>query len=158
MAPFTTDDGYDGGYQNCVTISGDMKFDDFSGYCSRYRFLCQVEKKIIDPCWDQDLTAKEINPRDLCKCEAEYKPPECPSCEYKNCECVREREEKPVATYDRKKIIFVPQCLNWIEAQRYCCDKYHGILWEPTSAEEVDTVYKTEWFKVSDKKVLALNS
>ena len=140
IAPFSTYDEVDYMTENCVTINGIPEYDDYNCECSKFRFLCEYE---VEPPCEEDLTADETHPDDWCK--AEYEPPECPEdCIYGNCQCLEPRKDSIVATWnttDPKNVIFVTECLNWIEAQKYCCDNHNGILWEPTSTAEIFSVF-----------------
>ena len=140
-APFLTTDENDYRTENCVTVNGAQQWDDYNCQCSKFRFLCEYEETSDK---GEDLPPDEVNPADWCK--AEYEPPECPEeCIYGNCQCLEPRKDFIVATYNGttpKNVIFVSECMNWIEAQKYCCDVHDGILWEPTETQEVMYVYQ----------------
>ena len=144
LAPFLVTDDADGNTENCVTLFGSV---DYNCKCSTFRFLCEVRSDPPElPC-RPDLSRKWVGVTDVCT--VEYEAPQCPDeCREERCECQTDSEIGNKAMQINGKVIDLirSECLNWVEAQQYCCDlnlKANSRLYEPASVAEWNAVKST---------------
>ena len=154
--PFYVSDESDSLTENCVTLEGSTTtFTDHNCECSYFNFVCQ---QIIEDngggsggggCDQPDLMPDDIQVADG-KCDVEYEPVNCTDeCSGDRCECLGDQHNNIVYEWEFndgtgkfKEIRTVTtECLNWVEAQKFCCEVYGGKLWEPRDVMEFTTAW-----------------
>ena len=139
LAPFLVTDEADANTQNCVTLLGSV---DYNCHCSQFKFMCEVraEDPPEPPC-RPDLSRKWVGVTDICALD--YEPPQCPAeCIEEECQCQTDSVVGNTAIKVNGKVIDIirSECLNWVEAQQYCCslDQFFdsGRLFEPANSAE----------------------
>ena len=128
--PISITDEDDSLRENCVSINGGNGYVDYNCECARLPFLCQGSLK--PPC-DQDLMKDEIK---QLMCDPTYEAPQCPDdCYTENCKCGDPTtDENPTIdlpstlqpAMTKTLTLISNECMNWVEAQRYCCENHNG--------------------------------
>ena len=142
LSPFFVSDEPDSHTQNCVTVDGlTPALTDHNCECSKFNFVCEeLVEDNMQNC-DQDLMPDDINLEEFC--DGVYDEPQCTEeCQGDGCKCLGDQHNNIVYEWvysdgSYKEIRTVTnECLNWVEAQEYCCQRFGGRLWEPRSEPE----------------------
>ena len=106
--------------------------------------MCE-RREVIEPEPCLDLTQEEVDLEGWCK--TGYEQESCAKeCFTEDCQCLDTTQDVVLYANDNKLKLIMPmeECMNWPEAQIYCCETYGGKLWEPQNATEYSDVL-TEW-------------
>ena len=109
-----------------------------------------------DPPCPPDLSQDEVKILQVNWCKAEYEQPVCrKDCYGDGCECLSEEHTNMIYEWELSSTTFkeirlvTHECRNWVDAQKYCCEKYDGKLWEPTTTVEWNTAWNVFSSQVS---------